>query len=115
MGGGEVYCAVGLFLNHGVGDGWRWSWIRNHQGRDAVGDQNFAGHGAESLAQETRIASDNDASACGLLRNHVPRDTGHRPAHVGESELVSHDCAPAGSSEMNLGRHFHSPLLGIRC
>ena len=75
-----------------------------------MGNQNLTGHGAEGFAQEPWVAPDYDASAGGLLRNYVTRDTRNRASNVREGELFRHDRAPAGCSKMYLRRHVPSPL-----
>src|SRR5205807_880413 len=40
-----------------------------------------------------------------LERTHVPCDAYHRAAHVLKGELIRHDGAPTGSSELDLSFH----------
>jgi hypothetical protein len=88
--------APSAFLaNHGVGDGRGGGRFGDQQRRDAVGGENFFRHGAESFAQEARVAAHDYARPGSFLRNYVARDSSDGAAHVGEGKLVGHDGAPA--------------------
>ncbi len=75
-----------------------------------MGEKNLAGHGAEGFAKETRITADDDTGADGFLRSYVAGDAADGAAYIGKSEVFGHDCAPAGSAELDLGGHGFSAI-----
>ena len=102
-----------LLANHGVGNRRGGRGLGNHQRRDAVSRQNVGRHGAERLAEKTRIAAHDDPRARGLLRNHVTRNAITARRHIGEGKFLGHHRAPSGSAELDLHRHAHPSLMWL--
>ena len=105
MRSGEVDCAVGLLANDGVGNSWGRGRVGNHQRSDATAGEDFCRHGAESLAKESRIASDDNARALRFLRTDISGDTGDRAADIFEGKFLGHHCAPSGCAKLDLCGH----------
>ena len=112
--GGEVDGAAGLVMRNGVGDGGSRRGLGDHDRRDAVGLEHARSFQNKSLAQEAWIAPDQNGVGARLLSDEL-RDTGDSPADVRHGELVGDDRAPAGSSELDLGRHCGCCPLFLGC
>jgi hypothetical protein len=105
VGCGEIDGPVGFGLRNGEGDCGSGSWLGDHQGRDTVSRKNFGCHAAEGFSEKARIAAHDDLGTLGLLRGDIARNAGHRAAHVGKGELLSHYRPPTGGTKFDLSCH----------
>ena len=71
-----------------------------------VGPEDVRGDRAESFAQKTGIAADDDFRAGRFFRDDVARNAGHSAADIGKSKLLRNDGAPSRGSKFDLSGHM---------
>src|SRR5579863_3448664 len=102
VGGGEIDYAIRMVLCYRVCESRSGRGFRHQHRCDSVSLQNLGGHGTESFAQKTRIATDNYFRSLRLLGGDIAGNAAHGAPYVGKGELLGHHGAPTRGAKLDL-------------